>query len=232
MRFTERNRANITSYWRNKQAKERALLQTNSINYVDLKARLFGYLAGDGYVCMRIERKRKISKVHNEVGFFPDNTQVLSAFVEALDKVYSIKPRIRKYDNYYDARFNSKVVVEDLLESAKFGVKSWSVPSFVKSDLRLAGRWLSAFFDAEGYITDKVIRIQTVNQSGIREIKELLDKFGIKSKLYSYSPKNPKWSKNFILIISEKSSRLQFLSEIGLTHKAKLAKLKKSLLIT
>ncbi len=227
MRFRERNRANVLAYWQKRQAKERARINNNSKNKLRLKALVFGYLAGDGHVGIREEKGRGF---HNEVGFYPDHSSLLSPFIAALKTVYNIAPTIREHNNFYSVRFNSKIVVEDLLKHAAFGVKTWSIPSFIMNSKQLLKEWLRAFFDAEGYITSKVIRVQTVNEKGIRDVQKLLSLFHIESKIYSYSPKNPKWSVNHILIISMKKSRQKFLNEIGLNHKVKYLRLKESLL--
>jgi DNA-binding transcriptional regulator WhiA len=227
MRFSERNRANIRTYWQKRQAKERAWISNNSKNKLHLKALVFGYLAGDGHVGIREE---KDLGAHNEAAFYPDDPSMMSQFLVALKAVYNITPTIRKHQNFYSIRFNSKVVIEDLLKNAAFGVRTWSIPHFVKTDKNLLKDWLKAFFDAEGYISNKVIRVQTVNEKGIKEIQKLLGLFHIKSRRYKYLPKNIKWSANHILVISEKESRLKFLNEIGLNHSIKLTKLKESLL--
>ena len=90
----------------------------------------------------------------------------------------------------------------------------------------LKREWLRAFFDCEAYVGKRVIQLQSVNNRGINQIKDLLNEFKIESKIYGYERKHEKWNKNYILCVMKKASRERFLKEIGFTHARKLEKLR------
>jgi intein/homing endonuclease len=60
-------------------------------------------------------------------------------------------------------------------------------------------------------------------------LSDLLKELGIKHANYSFQPKNDKHSKVFILVISEKEARKQFLDKIGFWHRRKETTLRQAL---
>ena len=58
------------------------------------------------------------------------------------------------------------------------------MPDFSRSNLSI---WLRAFFDCEGWVLNKVavnrhIGLDSVNHKGILQIRDALEKFGIRTK--------------------------------------------------
>jgi len=225
MNINEQNRKVALSRWSKIHEKERIIINKNSKKY-PLKARLCGFLAGDGSIMVRKDNNRKM---HYVLRFFPDHESLIKPFIESLFEIYNKKPIIKK-----DYRCNglicySKVVVQDLLNITKFGVLKWQVPFKILKDRKSKIEWLRAFFDSEGYVGKNHIKIQTVNKRGMNDIEKLLADFDIKSKRYVYHPKNKNWHIVYILIIGSKSEQMKFLNTIGFNHQIKLNKLKKML---
>jgi len=129
----------------------------------------------------------------------------------------------------YSVRLTSKTVVLDMIKYGDLDTKKWRVPCKCYNNLTFALYWLKAFFSCEAYVTEKVIRIQTVNKEGMQDIKKLLDCFDISSNVYSYVPKNPNHSEVFIIVIQKKSSRFKFREKIGFWHSKKSEMLDKAL---
>ncbi|MBI2148967.1 hypothetical protein HYU23_04760 [Candidatus Woesearchaeota archaeon] len=206
--------------WNKIHKKEKALINNNPI----LKARICGYLAGDGNILIR---KLNNNPTHYITRFYPDHISLVNSFREAFIKIYKKEPKIKDNGNFFSLTIYSKIVVEDLLKLGNFGKLEWRAPMKILKSKNAKKEWLRAIYDCEGYVGKKQIKIQTVNEKGIGDIKRLLNEFNIDSKNYIYQPKNKKWNIVYILIINKKSERIKFLNEIGFNHTSKMEKLKK-----
>lgn len=220
--ISEINRSNVLKRWNRIFDKDKAYLAKNSDKFLHLKARLHGYLCGDGSISIRIDKNKK---THHELCFYPDNLAMLNSFIYALRKVYNKTVVITKYEKYYRARLNSKTVVADLLKDSDFRSKTWSVPNWIKNNSTYLREWLRAFFDSEAYVGPSSIRVQTVNFEGANFIIDSLNKFGIFSRFYIYKRKNLNWNDNFHVNIGPIENRKLFLKRIGFIHTVKLRKI-------
>lgn len=220
-----RNKKVACSRWKKIHNKEEGYIRKNHIGY--LKARIFGYIAGDGNISVRESKK---GKIHHVLKFFPDHESLIKIFNDAFIKVYNKKPIIKKKKCFYDLRIYSKPIILDMLSYAKFGMYNWDIPKFV-TDNKSKKEWIRAFFDAEAYVGPQHIKVHSVNKEGLLKIQSmLLDDFKIESKIYSYTPKNPKHNIQYILMIIQNSMRRKFLNKIGFNHKVKKNKLLKYLI--
>lgn len=225
MNINERNRKVALSRWNRIHEKEKIIVNKNSHKF-HLKARLFGFLAGDGSVMIR---KDNSNNLHYVLRFFPDHESLIEPFTESLSEIYNKKPIIKKDYKNYTLICYSKVVVQDLLNTAKFGTQKWEIPIGILKDKKSKIEWLKAFFDSEGYVGKNHIKIQTVNKNGMDQLKKLLSEFGINSRRYVYHPKHKNWNDVHILIIGTKAEQWKFLNIIGFNHRIKLYKLRKML---
>ncbi|MFP3950010.1 MAG: hypothetical protein ACLFUZ_02855 [Candidatus Micrarchaeia archaeon] len=64
-RLSELQRNRVIKRWRKVHSEELAYIQKNENTAPHLKARIFGYLAGDGHVGLRKERKS--GKMHGDI---------------------------------------------------------------------------------------------------------------------------------------------------------------------
>lgn len=220
MNVRERNINNVISRWRKQHDKELKWIKSHK-NVDIFKARLCGYLAGDGNISSRKERTS--NKIHHEIRFFPDNISLIEPYLIAFRKAYNKTPKVTRKNNHYEIRINSKVVFKDLISFCSFGLKSWTVPNF--SDNKCKSEWLRAMFDSDSYMGHKYIRLKTVNENGLKVVRNMLDDFGIDTKFYSYKPKNDNWNTNYILDIRQIDSLKRFSYIIGFNHKLKKEKL-------
>ena len=148
MKISKRNRANVQSRWRKIQKKEIEYIEDNKKKYLYLKARLFGYLAGDGNILIG----NKTSNFHHTVRFYPDHESILKPYCEAFIKIYKKTPKITKLKNHYFLSVDSKIIVKDIIKYGKFGVIKWNIPYKILKNKQGKIEWLRAFFDSEAYV--------------------------------------------------------------------------------
>jgi|SRR3989344_4614321 len=223
MDIAERNELNVESRWRKIQKAEKQHIERNVNKNAHLKARIFGYLAGDGNIYVGRTKSNK----HHSARFFPDHHSLLEPFCKAFEIVYGKAPLVYKLPNFYCVTIDSKVIIQDIIKQADFGVTRWRVPFNILVNRIAKKEWLRAFFDCEAYVCRNHIKIQTVNKAGMLEVKSLLEEFDIPSRYYVYTPKNEKWKVNHMLFLV-KEARKNYLDNIGFNHSIKQSKLKKS----
>lgn len=215
--FSERNRKVAIARWKKTSEKHAATIIKNSSRYPTLKARVVGYLMGDGAVTIR----REGDNFHHSICFFPDDEWMLGSFLFAFNKIYEKVPAVKKVQGNYRVRTDSKSIVADLLSHGSFRSLDWLPPACFSKEQRI--EWLRAFYDCEAYV-GKTITVQSVNKKGLEIAREWLREQGIESNLYSYSRKNCKWNINYILHISRNQDKRKFLNRIGFNHSRKLVK--------
>jgi len=218
MDIFEHNKKVAIARWANVHNKEKEFIVDNP----PLKARLAGYLAGDGSVIVTRESNKP---THFAIKFYPDHISLVNSYVQAFKILYNKEPKVIAHKNFFSVIVYSKTIVEDLLKLGSFGKLKWRAPMEILNSQEAKKEWLMAIFDCEGYVGKNQIKIQTVNKEGIADIKNLLLEFGIKANSYVYHPKNNKWNTVYILSINKKSERIKFLNSVGFHHSIKLGKL-------
>lgn len=68
-----------------------------------------------------------------------------------------------------------------------------------------------------------------MNEDGMLQIVQILNKLGIETKYYRYQPKKDNYSKVHLIFINRKSERLKFYRKIGFWHDKKTRTLRESL---
>jgi hypothetical protein len=154
---------------------------------------------------------------------------MLAAYLEAMAFLYHKTPHISSRDNVIHARITSKVVVEDLLTCASFGLKKWNVPKKVLCIGGANEEWIKSFFSAEAYVASTHIKVQTINSKGMAQVSELLFELGINHRCYSYMPKKENHSMVHIIFINRRADRLKYMNTIGFHHRKKHDALNESL---
>ena len=112
---------------------------------------------------------------------------------------------------------------------ARFETKGWNLPHALFTCKQAKTTWIKAFFSAEAYVGNNVIRVQTVNQKGMLELSKLLSEFQINHNFYEYQPKKKNYSKVFIISINQKNARIRYYQQIGFYHEKKTSLLKAAL---
>lgn len=220
--FSLKNRKIAINRWKTIFDNKSRLIIKNNLKYPHLKTRILGYLMGDGSVTIREEKE---GTIHHSVHFYSDDERMLKSFLYAFKKIYEVSPLIRKDEQYFRVRIDSKPITLDLLSYGSFRSLEWQVPKDLFISDLTKKEWLRAFYDSEGYVGPNVIAIQSVNKKGLSQIQELLQSYNIDNKMYSYKRQNQNWNTNFLLYITKKESRRKFLKEIGFNHRKKQKKL-------
>ncbi len=223
MGVSELNRARVKIRWARVHAEEERYISENSHATAPLKARLNAYLCGDGSVYWRNEKGT--SKIHAEIRFYPDHASLVDSFAQAFLAVYGKQINAVKLKNHFLLSITSMVIVKDLLIDTSFSSTLWRVPNWIKNDEQCTIEWLRAFFDAEAYVGSRRICVQSVNLAGLQDVAEMLTRFNLTYKQYSYSRPNKNWNTNYHLVIGRLRDRKQFLKRIGFNHKEKMRKL-------
>ncbi len=221
--ISERNRKVAINRWKKQIDKSLKDIDNSSAIYPELKARIIGYIMGDGSATIRKEKTYN----HHTICFYPDDTRMLEAFLDAFKKLYGFTPNVKKLQNHYQVRADSKAILTDLFKYGSFRSLEWCIPKKLLTSKLSKQEWLRAFYDCEGYVGPRVIAIQSVNKHGLQEIQNLLKEFEIKSQLYSYKRKQQTWNTNYLLYITRREERYKFLKNIGFNHFEKQKKLEK-----
>ena len=188
-------------------------------------ASLCAFIAGDGSIDNRPS--------HYEIRFYPDDLKLGKIFKDIFLELYGKELKINKnkklYGDCYYLRTNSKKAHKHLNSLSNFGSLDWKVPDFILKNNDLIIKWLKAYFDCEAYVNPngKIIQVQSVNKTGLYQIKDLLDSLSIQSKIYEYERKNKNWNTNYILCIMGKKNIKNFHDIIGFNHTEKSKTLQK-----
>ncbi len=192
------------------------------------KVALCGFLAGDGSVQMRKDKKGG-NYFRYQLDFFPDDEEMLKVYLLFIKEVYNLFPKVTIRDNMYDVRLSQKFIVQDITKLCKFGLYKWNFPKELFKIEGAKENWLRAFFSAEAYVGKKVIKIQSVNIKSIRQVLKMLSDLEIKGNYYEYIPKNKNHSKVGMIFINDKNSRFNYYYKIGFWHLKKNKILKQAL---
>jgi hypothetical protein len=155
---SEHNKRVADSRWSKILEKERALIRNDECGAI-LKSAICGFLAGDGNIRVN-HNKTHLGRLNcsYEVRFFPDDVVMLQTYCSALRRVYSKAPSVTDHDAFFEVRLTSRTVVQDILSLSTFGIHSWSVPKSLFDIPGAKQAWLRAFFSAEAYVNNRVIR--------------------------------------------------------------------------
>lgn len=224
MELSEINRIKVRKRWDRVHSVEERFIKKNKKGNGHLKARVHGYLCGDGSVSMR-EEKGRPGAIHADIYFYPDHKSLIKPFTEAFRRIYGKRFTLRNLGAYYSLRLVSMTAARDLLADGSMTSLGWRVPEWVIESEENSREWLRAFFDSEAYVSETDFRVQSVNLNGLRQVADMLRKFGINSREYSYQRKNKNWNTNYHLVVAKREDRKAFLNLIGLNHTDKLRKL-------
>ena len=183
MDLSETNRKKILIRWSRVHTAEQEYISTHAMKNESLKARLHGYLCGDGSVTRRKERANE--KMHHEIRFYPDHVSMAASFIDAFHLVYGKRLRLKELTNHYLVNLNSKIIANDLLRDGSLSSMEWRVPVWVVCNQENSKEWLRAFFDSEAYVNDKEIRTAWLGRIFIRNLAMVFDPYLEKQQLAS-----------------------------------------------
>ena len=148
-----------------KTNKYKSGISTNDENI--LKSILCGFLAADGSVFIRTEKKT--GKVHYEIRFYPDDYKLVELFATSFEKLYGKIVHVKQDNKYYRISICNKVATNDLLSLADFSSKNWTFPKKIIKSKECKKEWLRSYFDCDGYVGKKYVQLQSVNMKGLKK---------------------------------------------------------------
>lgn len=176
------------------------------------KAYILGVLCGDGH----INKKAIRFEIRKDEEF-------IKKFSKCFKEVYGLKFNYNYYKkrNSFVLYVSPEIICKDLLGYGKFGCFEWKIPKKIKEsdDTNIICNFLRGIYDSEGCVTKSSIIMSSSNEKGIKGVKFLLKRLGIKSKI-GITKKG-----HYILWIFRKERFKIFRDKIGLTIKRKQDKL-------
>lgn len=180
-------------------------------------ATVHAYLCADGYVIKNPESQKHR---YYRIGFRNTNLVLLKDFQKCFYNYFKIKPILKEGER---CDKSSKEIHKKLIEEfGSFYSREWKMP---KLNNNLSRVWLRAFFDCEGWVfckkhQNRHIGLESVNKEGLKDIKESLSKFGIRSLFKEKSDR-----RIYRIDIYGKENIQRFKKEISFLHPKKAKKL-------
>src|SRR3989344_4980622 len=164
MNLSEKNKKITIARWKKIHDKQREQIPQDKDSLI-IKASICGFLAGDGSVQIRKEK----NFFHYQLDFFPDDELMLKTYCNMIKRIYNKIPKITINHNVFHVRLTSKIIVNDLLQHAVFGLYNWNLPEDFFMIKSAKEAWLKAFFSAEAYVAPNHIKLQTVNIKSMKK---------------------------------------------------------------
>lgn len=222
MDYSERNKKVALARWKKVQEKEKSKIKNDKDSKIK-KAGILGFLAGDGSLTIRQMKKGK----HYEVRLFADDKGMVDDYLELFFEVYNKKPQVTMKGNMYQVRLTSKIIVQDIQKYGDLSTSNWEIPQLTNKKQKIA--WIKGFYSAEAYVGKNVIKVQTVNKKGMKQLSEILKELLIDHKKYVYNSSNANEKEVHIICILRRKARRKYYEEIGFWHSKKTNALKKAL---
>ncbi len=172
------------------------------------KAYLIGVLCGDGHInkkFIRFEIRR--------------DEEFIKEFQDDLKKVYGIKFNYKYYAkrDSFVLYASNETICDDFLKYCKFSTFNWNIPKKVinSGNEKIISAFLRGIYDSEGHSTKYCVSFSSANGYGTTQIKKLLERLGISSKLSKYR------EKYFVLNITNRKNIKTFHKKVGFTIKRK-----------
>jgi hypothetical protein len=187
-----------------------------------------------GYVCGMLAAKGRINRKRDlYLSVETSDKELLEIALKKLSTLGQIRVNKRNRNGFesFLAVLRGNAVKVVISYDMNTGRHEWNVPSqaFTSKEFRI--NFIKAFFDFSGTIKarkrnngqkERVMKVSSINQEGLKNIKSLLEIEGVKSIFY-------KSGKNFVLEINGKNNLEIFLEKIGLEKQSKKELIKKIL---
>lgn len=180
-------------------------------------ASIHAYLCADGYV---IKNPPTQKHKYYHIGLRNTNNIILKDFQEKFKKVFGLTPIITSDGR---CKIGNKNIFFQLTENFSYYSDEWTIPKISLEELR---SWLRSYFDCDAWVEvqkskSRVIGLESINESGLKQIKYSLLNFGIKSSEVKKRKNRNVWS----IHICGKDDLLKFKENIGFLHPNKNKKL-------
>ena len=193
-------------------------------------ARIHAHLCGDGYISRSVVKRlkkelinhprKKITRDRYDIRYTAQNPVLRKNFKK--DVKIALKRECVLCSGKRELSVSGKRVFDEFVLLGVGKSREWFIPDVImKADDRVIRQWLRAFFDDEATVDQsrKRIRIKLVNLNGLKQIKKLLKRLGIKSNITG-----PNCDKTWYITTKELD---KFNNLIGFSEPNKKSKLEK-----
>ena len=182
-------------------------------------AKIFGYYLGDG--------NHEIDRIT----FSEHREEVAKYYCNLLEECFNIKPTLRLRENkgYYQIRVGSRILAQ-LFKSIftdKNKTLNQRIPAIVlRSPDNILAPFVSGFFDAEGYVSERVA-LGINNENLAKQLQFALLRLGIIASINMYDNRKNPYSKKtrFTLAIDDLESLKKFKESVKFSSAEKQSKL-------
>jgi hypothetical protein len=180
-------------------------------------ASIHAYLCADGYVIRNpVTQKHK----YYYIGLRNTNNILLKDFQHKFFRVFGLMPIIT---NDGRCKVQNKNIFFQLTKDFSYYSGEWTLPKLSLEELK---SWLRSYFDCDGWVEvqrgkSRIIGLESINKSGLEQIKNSLLKFDIKSS----EVKKRKDRNIWYIYICGKDDILKFKENINFLHPNKNKKL-------
>jgi len=193
------------------------------------ESRIVAHVCADGWLTTYIEenslqivngRRYHQKRRRYQIGYCNTQEELLKEFEKDIKKQFNIKPQKKTIE----IRTRSKRIFERISKLGGGNSRGWFIAQeILNSKEKIKTQWIRAFFDDECTFEEKTgrIRVKSVNESGLNQIKKLLKEIDIESNITG-----PNTDKTHYLTINKKNLK-QFNKKIRLKHKEKRKKISK-----
>jgi len=180
-------------------------------------ASIHAYLCADGYVITNPPTQKH---KYYYIGLRNTNEIILKDFQSKFKKVFRFTPIIT---NDGRCKIQNKNIFFQLTKDFSYYSDEWTIP---KLSLEELSSWLKSYFDCDAWITvqkakSRVIGLESINKTGLEQIKNSLLKFGIKTCNVKKRKNRDVW----YIYICGKDDLQKFKQNIGFLHPNKNKKL-------
>jgi hypothetical protein len=151
----------------------------------EAKARIIGYLMGDGCV-FEVNKGGGKNYPAPFIAFYNKELSLVERFIEDCEEVYGT---LAKYNSKRaEVRLYRKAIFNDLIRHGHFGTFKWSIPSEIMSKAKYKKEWLKAFCDSEATVDfkRKEIVIYSANKTGLEKVCQAFADLGIYGRIYGF----------------------------------------------
>ena len=119
-----------------------------------------------------------------------------------MEYVYSYSPRATGVHSGVNLNLKIRLikrnVLQDLLKYTEFGCLKWRLPNEIANgNDEVKAAFLRGYFYGDGCCSNNEVFFASANETGIKQVSDVLNSLGINHKINSYMPKPPrirKWT--------------------------------------
>jgi hypothetical protein len=158
----------------NERILAKTMLKINELDSFKALARIHAHLCGDGYLHVyKTSEKRRINRATIE--YYNVNPNLIAEFRKDMQRIFAVKmtyiPRLQRVS------VKSLRIARDLLMLSNYHSHEWRIPNLIKNAPRIIKiEWIKAFCWDEACLPKdrNCIRIKSVNEQGLQDIRDML----------------------------------------------------------